>query len=130
MDFLFQRYVRVTIHLECLWFCFAKVIKAYLDKVKDHWNSYHIGHSRHDTVSGVPDVLFFLPEYSVATDRLISVEQAQVDEMDNEEMDNGQLPQHMEEYAEYFEYVMANKNCPTNVKEAFDLFQYFTHLQP
>ena len=78
MDFLFQRYVRVTIHLECLWSCFAKVIKAYLDKVKDHWNSYHIGHSRHDTVSGVPDVLFFLPEYSVATDRLISVEQAQV----------------------------------------------------
>ena len=87
MDFLFQRYVRVTIHLECLWFCFAKVIKAYLDKVKDHWNSYHIGHSRHDTVSGVPDVLFFLPEYSVATDRLISVEQAQVDEMGNGQMD-------------------------------------------
>ena len=70
------------------------------------------------------DVLFFLPEYSVATDRLISVEQAQVDEMDN-----GQLPQHMEEYAEYFEYVMANKNCPTNVKEAFDLLQYFIHLK-
>ena len=113
-----------TIHLECLWFCFAKVIKADLNKVKDRWNSYHIRHPRHDTVSGVPDVLFFLPEYSVATDRLISVEQAQVDEMDN-----GQLPQHMEEYAEYFEYVMANKNCPTNVKEAFDLLQYFIHLK-
>ena len=80
------------IHLECLWFCFAKVIKAYLDKVKDHWNSYHIGHSRHDTVSGVPDVLFFLPEYSVTSDRLISVEQAQVDEMGNGQMDNGKLP--------------------------------------
>lgn len=115
-----------TIHLECLWFCFAKVIKADLNKVKDR---DHIRHSRHDTVSGVPDVLFFLPEYSVATDRLISVEQAQVDEMDNEQMDNGQLPQHMEEYAEYFEYVMANKNCPTNVKEAFDLLQYFIHLK-
>ena len=74
-----------TIHLECLWFCFAKVIKADLNKVKDRWNSYHIRHSRHDTVSGVPDVLFFLPEYSVATDRLISVEQAQVDEMDMNE---------------------------------------------
>ena len=118
-----------TIHLECLWFCFAKVIKADLNKVKYRWNSYHIRHSRHDTVSGVPDVLFFLPEYSVATDRLISVEQAQVDEMENEQMDNGQLPQHMEEYAEYFEYVMANKNCPTNVKEAFDLLQYFIHLK-
>ena len=34
------------------------------------------------TVSGMPNVLFFLPEYSGATDCLIPVTQAQVDKMD------------------------------------------------
>ena len=33
-----------SFHLECLWFCFAKVIQADLDKVKDHCNSHHIRH--------------------------------------------------------------------------------------
>ena len=70
-----------SFHLECLWFCFAKVIQADLDKVKDHWNS-HSRHSRHDTVSGVPDVFFLLPEYSGATDCLVPLTQAQVDEID------------------------------------------------
>ena len=41
-----------------------------------------------------------------------------------------ELPQRTEEYEEFFEYVIANENCPTNVKEAFDLFQYFLHLHP
>ena len=71
-----------TFHLECLWFCFAKVIQADLDKVTNHWNNHHIKHSRHDTVSGMPDVLFFLLVYSGATDCLVPVTQAQVDEMD------------------------------------------------
>ena len=114
-----------TFYLECLWFCFAKVVQADLHKVKGHWKSHHIRPSMHDTVSGVPDVLFFLPEYSGATDCLIPVTQAQVNEMDQ----YCELPQHIEEYAEYFEYVIANKNYPTNVKEAFDLFQYFIHLR-
>ena len=42
-----------TFHLECLWFCFAKVIQADLDKVTNHWNKYHIRHSRHDTIEAV-----------------------------------------------------------------------------
>ena len=82
-----------TFHLERFWFCFAKVIQADLDKVKDHWNSHHIRHSRRDTVSGVPDVLFFLPEYSGATDCFTPVTQAKVDEMDQ----YCELPQHTEE---------------------------------
>ena len=45
-----------TFHLECLWFCFAKVNQADLDKVKNRWNNHHIRHSRHDTVSEMPDV--------------------------------------------------------------------------
>ena len=88
----------VTLFTWNVWFCFAKVVQADLDRVKGHWNSHHIRPSMHDTVSEVPDVLFFLPEYSGATDCLIPVTLAQVDEMDQ----YCELPQHIEEYAEYF----------------------------
>ena len=44
------------------------------------------------TVSGMPDVLFFLPVCSGATVCLIPVTQAQVDEMDQ----YCELPQHTE----------------------------------
>jgi len=27
-------------HIECLWFCFSKVLQDDLNKVKDHWNSH------------------------------------------------------------------------------------------
>ena len=39
-------------HMECLWFCFSKVIQNELDKVRDHWNSHYIRRSRHNTVAG------------------------------------------------------------------------------
>ena len=33
-----------------------------LDKVKDYWNSHRTRKSKHATVSGVPDMMYFLPE--------------------------------------------------------------------
>ena len=30
-----------TLHMECLWFCFSKLLQDDLDKVKDHWNSHN-----------------------------------------------------------------------------------------
>ena len=51
-----------TLHEECLWFCFAELIQQDLDFVKIHWNTHYIHQSRHDTVPGKPDELYFLPE--------------------------------------------------------------------
>lgn len=51
------------LHMECLWFCFSKVLQNDLNKVKDHWNSHKITKSGHSNVSGVPDVMYHLPEY-------------------------------------------------------------------
>lgn len=53
-----------------VWFCFSKIIQEESDKVKYYWNSHYIRQSKHDTVSGVPDILFFLSEYSGANDCL------------------------------------------------------------
>lgn len=114
-------------HMECLWFCFAEVIQADLDKVKDHWNSHYIRKSRHDTVPGIPEVLYYLPEYSGATDCLLRVTQAEIEEMER----HIQYSEELDTYTEYFEYVMdiAGWSYPLNERDAFDLFQSFNQLQ-
>ena len=43
--------------MSCLWFCFKDILRADLDHVRDHWNTYYIRKSRHDTVPGRPDEL-------------------------------------------------------------------------
>ena len=50
------------LHMECVWFVFSDFLQLELDKVKDEWNMYSIGKSRHNTVSGVPDELYYLPQ--------------------------------------------------------------------
>lgn len=114
-------------HMEFLWFCFSKVIQNELDKVRDHWNSHYIRRSRHNTVAGVPDILYYLPENSGAVDCLVPVSQAQIREVEPQcdmEVDE-------DHYKEYFEHIMgiAGWNYPLNERDAFDLFQSFKQLQ-
>ena len=42
-----------------LWYCFAEILQNDLDIVREHWNSHTNRKSRHSTVSGRPDSLFF-----------------------------------------------------------------------
>ena len=58
-------------HMECLWFCFSWLIQLDLDKVMEHWNSHYIRKSRYDTVSGIPNVLYMLPDYNGKQDCLV-----------------------------------------------------------
>lgn len=48
-----------TFHLECLWFCFTKVIQADLEKVTYHWKNHHIRHSRHDSLRDARCLVLF-----------------------------------------------------------------------
>ena len=72
-----------------------------LEKVKDHWNRHHIWPSRNATVSGLPDVLYYLPKRSVPISQCLNV------------------------YQEYFYYVMDSAQLvfSTNAAEAYELFQ-------
>ena len=56
---------------ECLWYCFSGVIQDDLNAVMEHWNTHYIRQSRHDTVPGRPDSLFFLPEQHGAMPSLL-----------------------------------------------------------
>lgn len=114
--------------MKCLWFCFSKLIQEELDKVRDHWNSHYIRRSRHDTVPGVPDILFYLPEHSGAVDCIVPISQGKINEMEQHcELDIGE-----DIYHEYFEYIIDSNGWqyPCNEKDAFNLFQRFKEIQP
>ena len=65
--------------MECLWYCFHQLLQAELDRVKDHWNTHRIRKSRHDTVPGRPDSLYFLPQLHGVIDCLFEIPGAQVE---------------------------------------------------
>lgn len=50
------------VHEECAWFVFRDLIQSDLDRIRYWWNSHFIRKSQHNTVSGIPDDLYFLPE--------------------------------------------------------------------
>ena len=115
-------------HMECLWFCFHGVLQVAIDEAKEYWNSHYIRFSCHETVGGVPDILYFLPERSNAVDCLVPLTLAKITEAkalyEPEEQDDGL-------YQEYFHYVMENNNIqyPTNHRQAYDLFLYLVNIQ-
>jgi len=113
--------------MSCLWFCFSKILQVELDKVRDHWNSHYIWRSRHDTVPGVPDILYFLPENSGRTDCIVPVSQEKLNEMEL------QCETDAEEdiYHEYFEHSItcSGWKYPVNEQEATNLFQRFKQAQ-
>lgn len=112
---------------ECMWFCFNGVLQETLDQVKEYWNSHYIRSSRHETVAGVPDILYYLPERSNNCDCLVPLSDEKLCEGDA-------LCEQAEEeenlYQEYFQYVMETNNIqyPTNHEQAYNLFVYLVNI--
>ena len=116
-----------TPHMECLWFCFSKLLQEDLKKVKDHWNSHKISKSTYSAVHGIPDVMYLLPEYHEHEECLVSVSEQQADGMEvhcqREIEDNV--------YSEYFEYILEieGRVYPNTTREALKLYQHIIELQ-
>ncbi len=108
---------------EALWFCFSTLIQNDLDHVKDNWNSHRIRNSGHNTIPGILDELYCLPENNggeVGLLKTVSNEKIQL------VADN--LLQYNEEendYQDYFNYVIANSSfqMPNDWREAEELFK-------
>ena len=111
------------LQMECLWFAFSGILKYELNGIRAHWNSHYIRRSRHDTIAGKPDVLYYLPETVGALNLIKPVTEAQLQNM----------TQHCEEaqdvdnvYQEYFKYVTDNElrvPLPSSWDDAFQLHQ-------
>ena len=111
-----------AIDKECLWFCFSKIIQKGFDALKDHWNSHQIRKFRFETIPGIPNVLYYLPDISGgATDLKLHVSDQQINAvLGYVSLDNNVL----NEYQEYFEYVIRRLQIenPFNYQHALQLF--------
>ena len=111
---------------ECLWFCFAGLLQQHLNETCEHWNTHYIRRSRHDTVSGRPSVLYYLPEAHGGEPNLsLKVPEEQMNyaslHLVEEHEDN--------DYQQYFKYVVGNSlmQSPANWQDALRLFFFLTN---
>ena len=72
------------LEMECLWFCFCKLIQQDLDDIQHHWNTHYICRSRYDTIPGRPNELFYLPESRQAHDFLQPIDEHQLQHINEE----------------------------------------------
>ena len=115
---------------EAFWYCFADLLQADLDKVKEYWNSHRIRKSRHGSTSGVPDMMYFLPEefgyheciHPVSVDKITEIKN-RLEELEGEDEEDTV-------FEEYFQYVMElnNLNHPTSIEEGGVFFQRLTQF--
>lgn len=110
------------LEMECLWFCFASLIQQDLNHVKDHWNSHYIRSSRHETISGRPNELFYLPEIHGAQNFLQPVNANQCQHVE----ENHITAEETNEFQEYFSYVMEQStlSAPETWREGLDLYNH------
>ena len=109
------------LHMECAWLCFSPVIQQELNELVEHWNSHYIRRSRHDTLPGAPEVLYYLPELSGGSDYKVNVPLEKMNEMEAEY----ELEECINDHQEYFHYVMETRGLqfPSSADEALLLFQ-------
>ena len=106
--------------MECLWFCFAELIQKVLNEVKEHWNTHSIRKSRHDTVSGRPDSLFYLPNHSGGNEYMMSVPETEISYVREHVVEL----HHSNIYQDYFDYALqaCSYNKPNDWREALQLY--------
>lgn len=110
-----------TLHMECLWFCFAGLLQRNLNQAKTHWNTHYVRKSRHDTISGKPNFLYYMPETHNGESGLIK----EIPENEFNYVRNNLVQTEVQnDYQEYFQYVLENCNIsqPSHWREALQLF--------
>ena len=116
--------------MELAWYTFSPLLQYELDQVKLQWNTHYIRRTRHDTIPGRPDELFFLPELSGGQNQGTHISDSEIDSAYSEEenlMEDATIVMNDadEELVEYFEYVVHEENLlypPINWKEGEELF--------
>ena len=113
--------------MEALWYSFSKILQIDLDKMKEYWNTHYIRkNDRYETISGRPDVLYFLPEQNKSADYKQEVAVPDFDDVSEHVV----VKDYSNEYTEYFNYLVElnNLNIPTDWTEALYLYNFFVSV--
>ena len=115
--------------MECAWFSFSHLIQRELDKSRHEWNTHFILKSRHDTISGIPEELYFLPERKQYRDEGFAVSYAEInnillhrDVVSESRAIQNVADNNLEQYIYYVVQVEQLKFPPTNWEKAENVF--------
>ncbi len=122
-DLEHEKVIDISLELrkECLWYWFQSVIKFDLNKFKEHWNTHALSKSGYSNFAGKPGSLYFLPErYGGKENPLNDVPERRK----NYIAKNIVAKQKLNEYQEYFEYILIHPNFakPSTWQEALSLY--------
>ena len=104
-----------TLHMELAWYTVSPLLQYELDQVKLQWNTHYIRRTRHDTIPGRTDELFFLPELSARQNQGTNINDSEIDSACSEKgnlMEDATVIMNdaHEELVEYFSYVIRKEN--------------------
>ena len=104
---------------ECLWFSFSNLLQKELDEFRDHWNTHYIRRSRHDTIPGRPDELYYLPEGVNAENHIHPIDDEQYQDMLNYCAEDQE-----DIYLEYFMHIFTESGFsqPNTWHDALNLY--------
>lgn len=113
--------------MACLWFSFSKVIENELNQVKNDWNCHRIRRSKHHTIAGIPDRLYFMPEDCGAEDHKKAFDAADQVEAEYEilmDTDEDNSEKESDDYNSYFHYALdtLQLNLPSNWREGLSVY--------
>ena len=111
------------LHKECLWFCLSSFVRNDLNFVRVHWNTHYIRKSRFDTIPGIPDALYYLPEKQGHSDQLIEISMAEIDAFEQHCIRISETNED-NEYHNYFLYIIEEEgySMPDSWNEAIELY--------
>lgn len=106
---------------ECLWFSFSQLLQKELDEVQHHWNTHYIRRSRHDTLPGRPDELYYLPENVNAENHVHTVEEDKYQDMLNYCRDYHEESLHQDYFTSIF--TLSGFQQPNTWNDALTLYR-------
>ena len=111
-----------ALHMECLWFCFSRLLQDDLNKVRDHWNSHKISKSAYTVLYMGYQMLciFYLNIMHTKNVQFLFLKNRR------RRWKCTAKERWMALYEEYFEYVLETEGrvYPGTVKEALTLYQH------
>jgi len=117
------------LHIASARFCFGELIQKDLDSVVECWNSHVIRPSSTETVSGIPDELYYFPEHTDAENRKLNANGRDLQEV-RDYVESGTVINNDEICFEYCIYSSAALNIsgPLNWDKAIEMFLHIlTH---
>ena len=112
-----------SVLVDCIRFCFMKLIRQEVESIRDEWGAHIISRSRNNGPRGRPDTMFYLPHLYNANECIVPVNLDEVDQF-YACVNNSTVDDVSPEFKEFAETLILQEwlTPPNNATEALNLY--------